>query len=508
MLDVETTGYSPARERVVEIAVVHLDPTGQIGQTWSSLVHPGRGTIPAAATAVHGLSIEDVRHAPRFEHVAAELVEQLAGRVIVAHNAAFDLAFLRQELARAGIAMPEVTSLCTMDASRDHLPHLPKRRLSDCCEAAGIDLSDAHSAADDARATAALLAYYPTCPTGARAAPGYADLVTEVASTRWSPSSPRVTARAAVPRTDATHRPRAAVAGRLANLLDHLPRFAAAGAPPLQTSTYRDLLTRALSGAVLTDDQVDELASVATTTGLIRSAALDVHRAVLAELMTTAMESGKITHTERATLAAQAGALALGKWALTTALAAATEQRATRLSAGLSELPRGWAHGPALHVGDRVAFTGGDGTRRALLERAATDAGLHVTSMVSGKTAALITTDATTGTAKARAALTHATRIIDPATFPLLLDHLQPATTSATRQRAKPEAPLQPEPAPAVPRPRAATTRTSAHPDPERVPPALVRAWARERGIAVSDRGRLPAAVIERYHREKGLATP
>lgn len=508
VLDVETTGYSPARERIVEIAVVHLDPTGQIGQTWSSLIHPGRGTIPAATTAVHGLSIEDVRHAPRFEHIAAELVEQISGRVLVAHNAAFDLGFLRLELARAGIDMPEVISLCTMDASLEHLPHLAKRRLSDCCEAAGIDLRDAHSAAGDARATAVLLGYYLTCPTGARAAAGYADLVTDATSTKWPLPSARLTARPAAPRTDAAHRPRPAAAGRLADLIDRLPRSAAAGAPPLQTNTYRDLLFRALSGPVLTDDQVDELASIATTTGLVRSAALDVHRAVLADLVTTAMQGGKITHTERATLAAKAGALALGKWALTTALAAAIEQRATRLSAGLSQPPPGWAHGPALHVGDRVAFTGGDGARRALLERAATDAGLHVTSMVSGKTAALITTDPTTGTAKARAALTHATRVIDPATFATLLDHLQPATTSATRQRAKPKAPLQPEPAPAVPAPRAATTPTAAHPDPERVPPALVRAWARERGITVSDRGRLPAAVIERYHREMGLATP
>lgn len=499
VLDVETTGYSPAREKVVEIAVVHVDPTGRIGQTWSSLIHPGRGTIPAATTAVHGITIEDVRHAPRFEHIAAELVEQLDGRVIVAHNAAFDLGFLRQELARAGIAMPEVTSLCTMEASRDHLPHLAKRRLSNCCDAAGINLKDAHSAAGDARATAALLRYYLTCPTGAKAAPGYADLVTEAASTGWPPPSARLTARSAAPRTDAAHRSRPAAAGRLADLIDRLPRSAAVGAPALQTATYRDLLTRALSGPVLTDGQVDELASVATATSLIRSAALDVHRAVFAELVNTAMQGGKITHTERATLAAQAGALALGKWALSTALTAAAEQRTTRLSANLRQPPPGWAHGPTLHVGDRVAFTGGDGAQRALLERAATDAGLRVTSTVTGKTAALITNDATTGTAKARAALALGTRIIEPATFATLLDHLQPPT-SATPRRAQPETPPQPEPA--VPRPKAATTPTAAHPDPQQVPPALVRAWAREHGIPVSDRGRLPASVIERYRRE------
>lgn len=43
---------------------------------------------------------------------------------------------------------------------------------------------------------------------------------------------------------------------------------------------------------------------------------------------------------------------------------------------------------------------------------------------------------------------------------------------------------------------------TAAHPDPERVPPALVRAWARECGIAVSDRAHPPATLVERYHRQ------
>ncbi len=187
VLDVETTGFAPARERVVEIAVVHLDPTGQHEQTWTTLVHPARSVI--GASDVHGITIDDVRGAPRFEHIAPTLVDLLTGRVLVAHNAVFDLAFLRHELARAGVAMPEPPVLCTLEASWDHLLHLPRRRLADCCSAAGIALTDAHSAAGDTTATAALLQHYLTCRTGASISAGYPALVTTATTVSWPTAS-------------------------------------------------------------------------------------------------------------------------------------------------------------------------------------------------------------------------------------------------------------------------------------------------------------------------------
>ncbi len=181
VLDLETTGFSPRTERIVEVAVVHVSPDGRAGAEWSTLVHPDRSTV--GATHVHGIRPADVRDAPRFAEVAGALVEQLTGRVLVAHNASFDVPFLRAEFERAGVAMPEVAELCTLRESRQHLPDLLKRKLADCCAAAGVRLSGAHSALGDARATAELLGCY--IRTGGPSA--HAALLRRATTTPWPP---------------------------------------------------------------------------------------------------------------------------------------------------------------------------------------------------------------------------------------------------------------------------------------------------------------------------------
>ena len=93
VLDTETTGLDPGQgHRIVEVAWVALD-SGEIGETWSTLVDPGR-SIPPDASAVHGITDLMVRDAPGPAVVAAELESRCAGRTLVFHNVAFDLPFL------------------------------------------------------------------------------------------------------------------------------------------------------------------------------------------------------------------------------------------------------------------------------------------------------------------------------------------------------------------------------------------------------------------------------
>src|SRR5262249_5526380 len=113
VIDVETTGLSPGRDRVVEIAVVRTDRHGRVVDEWATLINPS-GRVGAAH--IHGITVADVRAAPRFADVAGELVARMAGNVVVAHNAAFDVAFLRAEFERAGWPMPAVPVLCTLEA--------------------------------------------------------------------------------------------------------------------------------------------------------------------------------------------------------------------------------------------------------------------------------------------------------------------------------------------------------------------------------------------------------
>jgi DNA polymerase-3 subunit epsilon len=93
VVDTETTGLDPGQGHgLVEVACVSLEG-GEIGDTWSTLVAPGR-PIPPDATAVHGITDAMVRDAPRPAEVAAELHRRCDGRTLVFHNAAFDLPFL------------------------------------------------------------------------------------------------------------------------------------------------------------------------------------------------------------------------------------------------------------------------------------------------------------------------------------------------------------------------------------------------------------------------------
>src|SRR5699024_3379474 len=124
---------------------------------WSTRLNPEG---PVGATHIHGITDADVARAPRFSDILDPLRERLSGAAVAAHNAAFDMAFLRAEYTRLGWRLPAIPTLCTLEASTAHLPHLDRRRLVDCCSATGIRLAAAHSALGDARATANLLAAF------------------------------------------------------------------------------------------------------------------------------------------------------------------------------------------------------------------------------------------------------------------------------------------------------------------------------------------------------------
>jgi DNA polymerase III epsilon subunit family exonuclease len=101
VLDTETTGLDPGQGHgLVEVACVALEG-GEIGESWSTLVNPGR-PIPADATAVHGISDAMVRDAPPAAPVAAEVRQRCGDHPLVFHHAAFDLPFLAALMRQGG----------------------------------------------------------------------------------------------------------------------------------------------------------------------------------------------------------------------------------------------------------------------------------------------------------------------------------------------------------------------------------------------------------------------
>lgn len=159
VVDTETTGFSPRDgDRVLEIAVVHLDETGRVEAQWETLLNPGPGR-GVGATHIHGLTVADVAPAPDFAEVADYVADLLAGRVVVGHNIAFDLRFMVSEFELAQRPLGAVETLCTQALAASYLPG-PKRTLAVCCEQAGVVNAHAHSALGDTLATAELFQFF------------------------------------------------------------------------------------------------------------------------------------------------------------------------------------------------------------------------------------------------------------------------------------------------------------------------------------------------------------
>lgn len=127
VFDVETTGMSPANDRIVEIAAARIDTDGEISR-YSSLVHPGR-PIPAQAQAVHHISDLMVMNSPKFTQVGYEFTDFAKGATLVAHNARFDLGFLQESLARCGLPLWSGKTIDSLRLSREVFKGLPSYSL-------------------------------------------------------------------------------------------------------------------------------------------------------------------------------------------------------------------------------------------------------------------------------------------------------------------------------------------------------------------------------------------
>ncbi len=150
-VDVETTGSSPARERVTEVGVVRVDFDGDDVRVdeWSTLVNPGV-PIPAEIQWLTGITNDMVRAAPSFAEIAQQVFDRLEGAIFVAHNARFDYGFLRAEFNRAGLSFNAKT-LCTVRLSRYLYPDRSPHTLDAIIERFNLEGEPRHRALGDAR---------------------------------------------------------------------------------------------------------------------------------------------------------------------------------------------------------------------------------------------------------------------------------------------------------------------------------------------------------------------
>lgn len=478
VVDVETTGLAPGGDRIIELAIVRLDTAGRTVDEWSTRLNPQRSV---GATWVHGITDADVAHAPLFADVAPHVAQRLNGAVFVGHNARFDAGFILAELARAGWDLPEPIIWCTQAASHHWLPEAPSRRLAAITAAAGVPLSNAHSALGDARATAAVLLHFLDASTGIDRLD---DLATAAAAMPW----PTRATRAALgpvtvdlpPLSIYPRRPARETKSVPAKLRTyHLPASALDGLTEEARGYVLDLTARF-------PDVSDGLrAALASRHGLDDEGVQTAHERLLAAMADQVVADGRVTATEQGDLDDLADSLGLPVDAASRAVTTADQARALRLAGSVRPLPATWKHGEPLHIGDAVVFTG-DFPSRTTLTAKAEAAGLRVIGTVSRKTAALVTDGEFIG-GKATRAAELGTRIVSPEDFKVLLRHVQHAQAPQEKPRAKPKT---------TPTPSPATDPTLTGPQTD---PAAVRAWAVANGHAVSARGRLSAAVVAAY---------
>lgn len=150
-LDLETTGLNSKRDAIIEIGAIRLR-NGRIEDEFSTLVNPDR-PISLFIEQITGIGDADVASAPRLDAVIPELLAFVDGSVegLIAHNAKFDLGFLKA----AGVHFHR-PAYDTYELATILLPHAPSYSLGELALLFQIPLDNAHRAAADARATALL----------------------------------------------------------------------------------------------------------------------------------------------------------------------------------------------------------------------------------------------------------------------------------------------------------------------------------------------------------------
>lgn len=151
VFDIETTGLSPVKQKIIEIGAVKVQ-NGEITDRFSTFVNPGQ-PIPFHIEHLTGINDTMVANAGSIEDVLPEFLEFCENCILVAHNAEFDMSFILQNAQNQGIET-DITYVDTMAISQALLTDQSKHTLDALCKLLGVDPGNHHRAVDDAEATA------------------------------------------------------------------------------------------------------------------------------------------------------------------------------------------------------------------------------------------------------------------------------------------------------------------------------------------------------------------
>jgi DNA polymerase-3 subunit epsilon len=153
VLDTETTGFDPRTgDRLVEVGCIEIQDLLPTGRTFHRFVNPER-LIPAGAMAVHGITDEQVKDAPKFREIVGDLMDFIGDAPVIAHNAAFDRSFIDYECGLCSHPLLDADRwIDTLKLAQSRFPGMPNS-LDALCKRYKISLVDRtlHGALIDAR---------------------------------------------------------------------------------------------------------------------------------------------------------------------------------------------------------------------------------------------------------------------------------------------------------------------------------------------------------------------
>lgn len=156
VVDVETSGTDPTQSRIISVAALAVDDAGTITDSVHTLVNPG---VEPGPTHIHGITADMLHGSPQFPDIANQLATLLRGRIMVAHNAAFDYAFLANEFQRANRICPVDSVMCTVDLSTRLGLSVDNHKLATLAQYWRVTQIRPHDAADDAQVLSRILAH-------------------------------------------------------------------------------------------------------------------------------------------------------------------------------------------------------------------------------------------------------------------------------------------------------------------------------------------------------------
>lgn len=151
-IDFETANSS--RDSACSLGAVAVE-NGRITQRKYTLINP-KVEFQEFCTYIHGITQDAVESSPSFEEIYPALYKMLDNKFVVAHNASFDVAVLKESCASRNLPMPKINPFCSVEMARKAWSHLPHHKLNYLCDYFKLPLKH-HNAIEDSTACAMLV---------------------------------------------------------------------------------------------------------------------------------------------------------------------------------------------------------------------------------------------------------------------------------------------------------------------------------------------------------------